>query len=368
MRTDRQFAAYRDEFMGAVESVFSHGQVLQGPEVRHFEKRVADLHGVPHAVAVGSATDALYLSLLATGLKPGGRVAVTAFTFVASASAIVRAGGIPVFVDIGDDYQPDTTQIIDLIESGDLAGVVAVHMFGQMVDLSAVQHVARQYGVFIVEDAAQCFGSDVGGVNAGTWSDAACLSFDPTKIVGAFGSGGAVLTRNGNIAETVARLRYHGKDQSGVFQESGLNSQMASVQAALLDVKLNHLDEWIDKRRDIAERYTSVLDELPGVTPPQPTTGASHVYHKYVLQTDGTRDQARRHLSEMGVSTAIHYDRPLHRQPLFQKLLGGVVSLERADIAADNVLSLPIYPEMSDQEVEHVCSALRSFDWAQESG
>jgi len=363
MRTDRQFSEHRDEFMSVVESVFSHGQVLQGPEVANFEARLAQLHDVPYAVAVGSATDALYLSLRAVGLKPGVRVAVTAFTFVASAASIVRAGGVPVFVDIGDAYQPDTDQIMELIANSDVGGVVAVHMFGQMVNLSAVQTLAKERGAFLIEDAAQCLGSEFNGVKPGAWSDIACLSFDPTKIVGAFGSGGAVVTRDRSLAETVTRLRYHGKNASGLFQEVGLNSQMASVQAALLDVKLNHMDDWIARRKDIAARYTAVLDELPGVSPPNQSSDSSHVFHKYVLETNKWRDQARQHLTDRGVSTAIHYDRPLHRQPIFERLLAPGHELPRVDHAADTVLSLPIYPEMTDDEVEHVSDALRSFNW-----
>lgn len=363
MRTDRQFSEHRDEFMSVVESVFSHGQVLQGPEVASFEARLAQIHDAPYTVAVGSATDALYLSLRAVGLKPGDHVAVTAFTFVASAASIVRAGGVPVFVDIGDAYQPDTDRIMELVATGDVAGVVAVHMFGQMVDLSAVQKLAKERGVFLIEDAAQCFGSDFNGVKPGEWSDIACLSFDPTKIIGAFGSGGAVVTRDKSLAQSVIRLRYHGKNASGLFQEVGLNSQMASVQAALLDVKMNHMDKWTARRKDIASRYTAVLDEMPGVSPPDQLPGSTHVFHKYVLQTGTGRDEARHYLAARGVATAIHYDQPLHRQPMFENMLASGQQLPRVDHAAKTVLSLPIYPEMTDDEVEHVSEALRTCNW-----
>lgn len=362
MRLDRQFADLKSDIMQQTEAVLSHGRVLQGPEVSTLEERLAEYHQVSHAVAVGSGTDALTIGLKALGLKPGGRVAVTAFSFVASASAIALAGGIPVFVDIDENYLTDREQLLSLIRNKQIDGLIAVHLYGQMMDLDEIYAEAKANDIFVIEDAAQCLGATRSGKTPGHCSDITCLSFDPTKGIGAYGSGGAALTQSDDLAEKLARLRYHGHVGNRIYEEIGFNTQLPSIQAAWISVKLDHLEEWTQKRIDIAERFTRTLHDLPNIQVPSALPNNVHIFHKYVLQMPNRhRNALEAFLKEKGIGTSIHYANPLHQQPCFSKLIGTPPALPNAERAAQEVLSLPIYPELTDDEVAFICQTVRQF-------
>ena len=363
MRLDRQFEQHRATIMGLCAQVFSHGQVLQGPEVAALEEQLCAVVGTKHAVAVGSGTDALYFALVSSGVGPGDRVAVPAMTFIATASPVIRAGAIPVFVDAGDDYQPDIAKTIELVESGSVNAVVTAHLYGQLFDTAPLARACKDAGIVLIEDAAQALGATINGSAPGTHSTAASLSFDPMKIAGAFGSGGAIVTNDAGIADRIRRLRYHGRDQSRVYQELGYNSQLASVQAAIIGFKLDHMDEWTDRRRQIANRYTAVLDEMTSTIPPRELPGSHHVFHKYVLTADAKRNLLRKHLSEAGINTMVHYSSPLHTEPMFAGYIGPEERFPEAERLAKEALSLPIYPELADSEVDYVCEQLTVFKW-----
>jgi dTDP-4-amino-4,6-dideoxygalactose transaminase len=363
MRLDRQFQQHKDAIMALCEQVFSHGRVLQGPEVAELEVQLCDLMGTKEAVAVGSATDALFFALVTAGIKPGDNIAVPAMTFVASASPVIRAGATPVFVDTGNDYQPDISKIIELVDSGSVQAVVAVHLYGQLFDITPLADACRTNGVTLIEDAAQAIGATFNGSSPGAQSFAASLSFDPMKVAGAFGSGGAIITNDSTVAERIKRLRYHGRDESRSYQELGYNSQIASIQAAIVGFKLAHLDEWAERRQQIARRYTSVLDEISSVTPPLEIPGARHVFHKYVLTAGNDRDRLRKHLSDAGVGTMVHYASPLHKEPMFAEYLNAESNFHEADRLSREALSLPMYPEIEDSEVSYICDQLINFDW-----
>ena len=363
MRLDRLFEQHKDTIMGLCEQVFSHGQVLQGPEVTALEEQLCAVVGTSHAVAVGSGTDALYFALISAGVGPGDRVAVPAMTFVATASPVIRAGAIPVFVDAGDDYQPDVAKTVELVESGSVNAVVTAHLYGQLFDVAPLAAACKANGVSLFEDAAQALGATINGSAPGKHSVAASLSFDPMKVAGAFGSGGAVVTNDSNIADRIRRLRYHGRDESRTYRELGYNSQLASIQAAIVGFKLDHLDEWTERRRQIARRYTAVLDEVSSATPPRELPGSHHVFHKYVLTAGGNRDRLRKHLSEAGVGTMVHYASPLHAEPMFSEYVDQHDRFPEAERLSREALSLPIYPEMDDSEVDYVCELLTNFEW-----
>jgi len=363
MRLDRQFEQHKDTIMALCEQVFSHGRVLQGPEVAKLEDQLRDVMGAKEAVAVGSATDALFFALVTAGIKAGDKVAVPAMTFVASASPVIRAGATPVFVDTGDDYQPDVSQIIEMVNSGSVQAVVAVHLYGQLFDITPLADACRAHSVVLIEDAAQAIGATYNGAAPGAQTFAASLSFDPMKVAGAFGSGGAIVTNDSAVAERVKRLRYHGRDESRTYQELGYNSQIATIQAAIVGFKLDHLDEWTKRRQNIARRYTSVLDEFSSVTPPLEIPGAKHVFHKYVLTAGADRDRLRSHLSDAGVGTMVHYASPLHKEPMFAEYLNADSSFPEAERLSREALSLPMYPELDDADVDYICELLTKFDW-----
>ena len=363
MRLDRQFEQHKDTIMALCEQVFSHGRVLQGPEVAKLEDQLCDVMSTTEAVAVGSATDALFFALIAAGIKPGDNVAVPAMTFVASASPVIRANATPVFVDTGNDYQPDISQIIQLVNTGSIQAVIAVHLYGQLFDITPLANACQANGVVLIEDAAQAIGATYDGSSPGAQSFAASLSFDPMKVAGAFGSGGAVVTNDSATADRIKRLRYHGRDESRSYLELGYNSQIASIQAAIVAFKLDHLGEWAERRQQIARRYTSVLDEISSATPPLEIPGAQHVFHKYVLTAGNDRDRLRKHLSDADVGTMIHYASPLHKEPMFAEYLDSESRFPEAERNSREALSLPIYPELNDVEVDYICEQLTNFDW-----
>jgi dTDP-4-amino-4,6-dideoxygalactose transaminase len=363
MRLDRQFEQHKDVIMALCEQVFSHGRVLQGPEVAALEDQLCAVMGTKAAVAVGSATDALFFVLVCAGIKPGDRVAVPATTFVATASPVIRTGATPVFVDAGDDYQPSLDQTIALVNSGSVQAVVTVHLYGQLFDITPLAEACKSNGVVLIEDAAQALGATFNGSSPGAQSLAATLSFDPMKVASAFGSGGAVATNDSAVAERIKRLRYHGRDDARNYLELGYNSQLASIQAAIVGFKLDHLEEWTERRRQIANRYTAVLDELSALTPPREVPGARHVYHKYVLTAGENRDRLRKHLSDAGVGTMIHYASPLHKEPMFAEYLKSGEGFPEAERLAREALSLPMYPELNDDDIDYVCQQLTSFNW-----
>ncbi|KAF0231758.1 MAG: putative DegT/DnrJ/EryC1/StrS [Desulfovibrionaceae bacterium] len=362
MRLDRQFANHRQEFMDAVETVFTHGKVLQAQEVADLETRVAEFFALPQAVAVGSGTDALILAMKALGLKPGGRVAVTSLSFVASASAIVHAGGIPVFVDIEDDsFLAREDVLLDLVRSGRVDGVVAVHLYGQMTELAEIHAEAQKRGVFVIEDAAQALGATRHGTPPGAHSDVTCVSFDPTKVIGAQGSGGLALARELHIAEHLKRLRYHGHAGGRIYTEIGHNSQLPTVQAAVIAAKLNHEEAWRLRRLAIASAFTETLAKLPNIRPPKVRQGNTHIFHKYAMTVQSGRDALARHLKQRGIGSSVHYSLPLSEQPCFAGIHETAGDMRVVKRATGRLLSLPIYPELTDTEVEYICEALRAF-------
>jgi dTDP-4-amino-4,6-dideoxygalactose transaminase len=319
--------------------------------------------GTNRAVAVGSATDALFFTLVAAGINAGDRVALPSMTFVATASPVIRAGAVPVFVDAGDDFQPDIGQTIELVESRSVDAVVTAHLYGQLFDIAPLATACLANGVVLIEDAAQALGATFDGSAPGEQSLAATLSFDPMKVAGAFGSGGAIVTNYPDVADRVRGLRYHGRDESRVYRELGYNSQIASVQAAIVGFKLDHMDEWTERRRQIADRYTAVLDEIaPGVSPRE-IPGGRHAYHKYVMTVGRGRDRLVEQLSDAGIGTMVHYASPLHLEPVFARYIEPGQQFPEAERLSREALSLPIYPELEDSEVDYVCEQLTKFEW-----
>jgi dTDP-4-amino-4,6-dideoxygalactose transaminase len=360
MRLDRQVADHREAFLAAAAEVLESGQVLQGPAVKTLEARLCEIAGLKHCVTLGSGTDAVSFAIAALGLEPGSRIAVTSMTFIASASPILHNHCVPVFVDVDPETMlMDLDATGQLIEAGRVDAVIAVHLYGQMLALEDLAPIAERHGVAIIEDAAQVLGATRHGNPAGRVGRIMCLSFDPTKVVGAFGSGGALLTDDDAVAEFVRGIRYHGQGAAGRFEMPGYNSQLHSLQAAFLDVKLDRLAEWQERRAKIARRYGRGLANLPDIGALTVLEGNEHNYHKYVIAAQD-RDGLAEHLSRLGIQTKIHYPTPLHQQPIFNSD-EAQPALPRVEAAVGRILSLPIYPEMTDAEADRVIEGIRLF-------
>lgn len=357
MRLDRQFEAIQDQVMAAVTSVFASGNVLQSKEVAEFEQRVAGLCGTKHSIAVNSGTDALIFALMALQLPRGSRIGVTTMSFVASASAIVNAGHVPIFFDVvPESMLMDIAKTAEAVYDGKLDAVIAVHLYGQSLDIDALRAATDSKGIPLLEDAAQSLGATRNGKPVGGNGLAGCLSFDPTKVIGAYGSGGAVITNDDGFADRIRLLRYHGHAGEQRYVMAGFNSQLDSVQATILNAKLDHLGEWQERRQIIARRYDeSVL--RAGLRPMSVLKGNTHNYHKYVVWAPD-RKAIQAHLTAAGVQTKIQYPVPLHRQPMFNYQGPAFPNVEAA---AEHIFSLPIYAELSDSEVSQICDSLESF-------
>ncbi len=353
----REATTHQQQYINALRQVLAHGRVLQGPEVQEFERRIAEACQRRFAIAVNSCTDALCFALIAAGVKEGDEVLVTDFTFLASASAILRIGARPVFVDIGPDFNFDLNDAQRRITPRCTA-LVCVHLFGQMCSPGAVRAFCRDNQLRLIEDGAQSFGASREGRRCGSLGDLSCLSFDPTKTVGAPGSGGVVLTDDPRLASKTRALRYHGKDESGEFTGLGYNSQMSTLSAAVLCWKLQCNEVWRERRRQIAVMYD---ENLPSdfIIHPQPVCGI-HSHHKYVIR-HAQRDRLAAFLKSRGVECGIHYATPLHATPVMRPWGGTDNDFPCAVSAAREVLSLPIHAFLTDEEVCRVIDTLDTF-------
>ncbi|HEV8586564.1 MAG TPA: DegT/DnrJ/EryC1/StrS family aminotransferase [Methylomirabilota bacterium] len=351
----RQHAVLRAELMAAAARVIDSSQFVLGPEGRALETELARVCGTPHAVGVGSGTDALRLALAALGVGRGDEVLTPAFSFVASATTIVMTGATPVFVDV----EPDTLTMDPDAAARALTPrtkvIMPVHLYGHPAAIDRLTVFARQRGIAVLEDNAQAVGGSWQGRPLGSWGDAACLSFYPTKNLGACGDAGMLVTTRADVAERVRRLRHHGDAGRYHHVELGYCSRLDELQAALLRVKLARLTEWEERRRAIAARYREGLAGCP-LRLPVERPGARHVYHLFTVR-HAQRDALAKRLADAGVGTAVHYPLAVPGQPLFAT--DGEARWPEAYRAAREVLSLPCYPEMTDAEVGGVIDAVR---------
>lgn len=376
----RQYASMEKEIQEAILPLLKSQQFILGPTVADFERQFAEAFGLSRAVGVSSGTDALVLSLVASGLLRGQGVLVPSFTFFASASAVSLAGGRPVFIDIDPSSFLLTPDILDrflreetrpgpddrpVTRQGNhpLAGVMAVHLYGQMVDMEGLFRVARSHGLWIVEDACQAVGARHADRPPGLFSNAAAYSFFPTKNLGGAGDGGLVTTEHSEIADHLLRLRVHGSRKRYEHEEMGYNARLDALQAKILSVKLPRLSEWTARRQSLANRYNEAFRDIPGVFVPVPLPDCDHVYHQYTLRIEGEgrRDALRNLLSERAIGSEVYYPIPLHRQEAFAGLLLETPPLPASDTLCRQVISLPVFPELSDLEQERVIDAVRAF-------
>ena len=330
---------------------------IGGPAVESFERDWAAYCGVPHAVGVGNGTDALELTMTALGLCPGDEVVVPSNTFIATASAVVRVAAVPRFADVSDETLLMTPLTLKAAITPRTRAVIVVHLYGQVPDMPGLLAVAGEAGIHVIEDAAQAHGAEWDGERAGSFGTAGCFSFYPGKNVGAFGDAGAVVTPHAELADRVRTLSNHGRSHGSshyAHEMVGTNSRLDVLQAIALRGKLGRAEEWIRRRVALAARYRTQLDGtgvgLVGVAPL-----ARHVYHLFVVRV-GERERIRAELAAGGIQTGIHYPVPCHLQPPLRRYADGALPV--TERAAGEILSLPLYPHMSDQQVDAVCAAL----------
>jgi dTDP-4-amino-4,6-dideoxygalactose transaminase len=352
-----QYREIQEEVQEAVGRVLADAAYVLGSEVENFESEFADYCGAAHGVGVNSGTSALHLALLAAGVGPGDEVITAPFTFIATAATIRYVGATPVFVDVDPvSLALDPAQLEAAITPRTMA-VVPVHIYGQPADMDPILEIARRHRLVVIEDAAQAHGSEYKGRRAGGLGDLGCFSFYPTKNLGACGEGGIVVTSDPEREKRVRLLRDWGQTSKYRHELLGFNYRMEGIQGAILRVKLRHLERWTEMRRAHAARYDKAL-ENSGVSTPAAMPWARHVYHAYTVRSP-RRDALREALAENEIQSATHYPVPLHRQPIFQDLGYEPGAFPRAEAAADEVLCLPIYPELSADAPEHVAACIR---------
>ncbi|PWU05302.1 MAG: erythromycin biosynthesis sensory transduction protein eryC1 [Terriglobia bacterium] len=351
-----QYHSIKQEIDSAIAGVLESSQFVLGREVAAFEAEFAAYCGAPHAIGVNSGTSALHLALLAAGLGPGDEVITVPFTFVASVAAIVYTGARPVFVDIDAQSYTMAVAQIEAAISPRTKAILPVHLYGQPADMDPILEIAKRHRLAVIEDAAQAHGALYKGRPVGTFGELGCFSFYPGKNLGAYGEAGAVVTRNPEHARMVRMLRDWGSEKKYEHLVKGYNYRMEGMQGAILRVKLRHLDRWTEARREHAAQYARLL-ETAGVRTPQQMAYARHVYTTYTIRTEH-RGMLREQLESTGIQTAIHYPIPVHMQPAYADLGYRHGDFPVSEQAAREVLSLPLFPEMTSAQLRSVAEAL----------
>ena len=350
----QQYEKYKNEFDMALHAVLDSTQYILGPNVQALEEEVAACLGAEFAVSCGSGTDALHLALLATGIGQGDEVITSPFTFIATAEAIAYVGARPVFVDVDEKtFNLDTAKIESAITDRTRA-ILPVHLFGQPSDLDAIMDICNRYDLKIIEDCAQSFGARYGNRATGTFGQAGCFSFFPSKNLGCFGDGGMVTTNDADVARELKVLRNHGSRERYHHSVIGYNSRLDEIQAAVLRVKLGYINEFNQRRNQNAQTYNRYLKNLP-VTTPYEGDRRTHVYHQYTIRLNN-RHKVQSALAAAGIASAVYYPIPLHRQDVFQDQYPDACPV--AEGLAESVLSLPMYPELTDEQIRHICQII----------
>ncbi len=352
-------AARREEYLRAISEVMDSGCFAAGPFVERFERDFAKYCGTGCCVGVGSGTEALWLTMVAMGIGPGDEVITVPMTFAATVEAICLAGAKPVFVDIDERTYTMNPALLERAITPRTKAIIPVHLFGQAAAMAPILEIARARGIRVIEDAAQAHGAEYHGRKTGSLGDAGCFSFYPSKNLGAFGEGGAVVTNDDELAIKLRMLRDHGQSGRNRHTYVGWNSRLDAIQAAVLGVKLRHLDHENQIRREIAIRYSRGLLGLPDVLPPRVAEGSSHVYHIYALRVSG-RAPLLDALQARQIGFSIHYPTPVHLQPAFRGLGHQPGDFPVAELCAGEFVSLPMYPELSPAQVVEVTQAVRA--------
>lgn len=355
----RQYQKIKPEIDSAIHEVLDSTQFILGKKVQEFENNAANYLGVKYAVGVANGTDALQIALMALGIGVGDEVITTPFTFVATTETIVMLGAKPVYVDIDPiSYNINPSKIKEKITSKTKA-ILPVHLYGNPVEMDEILSIAKEYNLYVIEDSAQAFGSEYKGKKVCSFGDVACISFFPSKNLGCYGDGGMVVTNSEEIHEKVRMIASHGSKVRYIHEVLGMNSRLDAIQAAILNIKLRYIDEWNDKRAKFAELYSQRLASIPQVKTPTKEEYAKHIFHQYTIRVE-KRDELQKFLTTKNIPTAIHYPIPLHMQPAFRGF-AAEGSLPEAEKAAKEVISLPMHPDLLEEEIEYITNSIKEF-------
>ncbi|MFS0689430.1 DegT/DnrJ/EryC1/StrS family aminotransferase [Sporosarcina sp. 179-K 8C2 HS] len=357
-----QYYRIKDEVLFKLDEVMSSSQFILGSHVKQLEKDIAKMSKTEHGIGVGNGSDAIHIALQAAGVEEGDEVITTSFTFFATAGSIARANATPVFVDIDPvTYNIDPSKIEAAITEKTKA-IIPVHLYGQMADMDAIMEIAKKHNLHVIEDAAQAIGSTYKGKQVGEMSSGATYSFFPTKNLGAYGDAGMIVTNDDHLAEQARVIRVHGSKPKYHHHVLGYNSRLDELQAAILNVKLPHLSTWTENRRNHATYYTEKLNEAVSeyVVTPVEAEGNHHVFHQYTLRVQ-KRDELQAFLKEQGIATMIYYPIPLHLQPVFKELEYKEGDLPETEKAAKEALSLPMFPELKQEQQDYVIEKIVEF-------
>jgi dTDP-4-amino-4,6-dideoxygalactose transaminase len=354
-----QYQSIEDDINAAIKDVLLSGKFILGPNVQAFEKEICEYLGVEYAVGVASGTDALIIALRALGIGPGDQVIIPAYSFFATAGSVLTVGAEPVFVDV----QPGTflidVQQISKVITEKTKAIIPVHLYGQPADMDEILKIAQVNHLSVIEDNAQAIGAAYKGKKTGTLGDIGCLSFFPTKNLGGYGDGGMLVCHDPVLAERIKMLRTHGWKKKYYPEELGYNSRLDELQAAVLRVKLKHLDAWNKKRREIADRYYNALKDIRGIDLPMVLSEREHVYHLFVLQAAG-RDKLKALLTEAGIASDVYYPQPLHLAKPCQKYGYRAGDFPVSERASQSTLAIPLYPEMVKEQIDKVIEVVKS--------
>lgn len=354
----RQYHSLKKEIDAAISDVLEETRFILGPNVIALEEEVAAYHGLPYAVGVANGTDALLLALRACGIKEGDEIITTPFTFIATAEVIALLKAKPVFVDIcSDTYNLDCNQIAGKITAKTKA-IIPVHLFGHPADMDTIMEIARKHGLKVIEDCAQAFGAAYKGKKVGSIGDVGCFSFFPSKNLAGYGDGGMVITKSDEIAGQVKMLRNHGSSKRYYHQEVGYNSRLDEIQAAIIRVKLKKIDQFNTARRHNAAAYCELINNK-NITVPVVASGCEHVYHQFTIRTK-KRDVLAEALQKKDIASAVYYPVPLHQQEVFLKLYNCSEKLPQSEKCSQEVLSLPMFPELSQEEIRLIADVINS--------
>lgn len=353
-----QYEEIKPEMDAALQRVVSSGYFILGPEVKAVEEEVAAYLGVDYGIGVASGTDALLLGLRALNIGPGDEVILPAYSFFATVGVILHVGATPVFVDVdAKDYCIDVAQTRAAVTEKTKA-IIPVHLYGQAADMDAINEIAKEHNLSVIEDNAQAFGAEYKGRKTGAMGDIGCISFFPSKNLGAYGDGGMVVTNNPELAEKVRMLRMHGWKKKYFPEMLGYNSRLDAIQAAVLRTKLPHLDRWNEGRRTVAHQYNAALANVEHIQTPHEAPNRKHVYHLYILQVSN-RDELQARLKEAGIGTSVYYPQPLHLAEPCKAYGYKEGDFPVAERASAETIAIPVYPEMSAEQVEYVVDVVK---------
>ena len=355
----RQYLKIKPEIDQAIQEVLNSTQFILGKKVTDFEKNAAEYLGVKYAIGVANGTDALQIAMMALGIGKDDEVITTPFTFVATTETIVMLGARPVYVDIDPvTFNINPEKIREKITSRTKA-ILPVHLYGNPSEMDEILRLAKEYNLFVIEDSAQAFGAEYKNRKVCTFGDVACISFFPSKNLGCYGDGGMVVTNNEEIQQKVRMIASHGSKVRYVHEILGMNSRLDALQAAILNVKLKYIDEWNRKRNEFAKIYTEKLSSIKQVKTPETRNYVKHIFHQYTIRVEN-REELQKFLSTKNIPTAIHYPIPLHLQPAFRGF-ADEGSLPESELAAKQVLSLPMHPDLLEEEIDYITNSIKEF-------